>query len=162
MEFEAIPQAQWPAFQDLQPATAQIREKCLTILSLFEDLLTRSTLLGDGAVSIERTSHDSVIANIRSVLGNGRITLSWASEGTDLLGIMLFERACRDKYDMPYWEAIWGLEVPRLGDPYCGLGENAVRIQLNAHFEEDRRSHVMSGLISILHGLANGPVVAKK
>jgi hypothetical protein len=159
MDFVAIPQTRWRVFNDIDQNVKLITEKCGSLLSLFEDTLSRRSILGHGAVRLELVDDSKVIAWLRTPLGDGRFSLSWTATEEDLLGVLLFERECRDKYDQRYWEGVWGVKIPRYENPYVGRDESKVYIQLDAPFEQDRRYSAMSALISILHGLVNGPVV---
>jgi hypothetical protein len=159
MNFKVLPQSQWRVLSNLQNSTSQIREKCSTLIGLFEDLATNRTLLGSGAVAIERMDGGDVLANVKTSLGNGRFILLWEFGDAELLGRMVFQRECSDKYDKLYWETIGELKVPVYEDPYSGSGATLTRIELHAYFEQDRRSSVMNLLISMLYGIANGPTV---
>lgn len=156
MEFIAFPQNEWNAFNQLGKSVAAIDKKCLQIIEKIKEAFEQDSLLGPGACSmiIGESAHE--LALIQSPVGNGRVLRCWSSSGRELLGALMFQREQFDKYDVRYWETVWGITVPLYEDAYSGTGPTAVHFDFGGYFG-NTKNVAFTAAISILAGLVNGP-----
>jgi hypothetical protein len=156
MEFTIFPRGDWCAFGRLGESVTDIDEKCLNIIKELKEAFERDSLIGAGVCSIDITKGIHEFALIKSPVGNGRVVREWTRSGGELQGALIFQREQFDKYDQRYWEIVWGITVPRYEDAYSGLGENALRFDLDG-FSGNSRNIIFTAAMSILAGLVDGP-----
>jgi hypothetical protein len=156
MEFAAFPVADWSAFSRLKQSAADIDKKCLQIIEKLREAFEQDSLIGPNVCSIDVTNGIHEFALIKSPVGNGRVLRRWSRSGRELHGTLIFQREQFDKYDQRYWETVWRLTVPRYEGAYSGIGENALRFDLDG-FSRDPRNVAFAAAISILAGLVDAP-----
>lgn len=54
---------------------------------------------------------DRILADIFTPFGLGRVRLDWSNQDTAAVGVLVFERSRYDKFDVPYWEPVWDLQI---------------------------------------------------
>lgn len=159
MEFDSFPQRHWSVFRSLAQSAERIDAKRESVLDLLIKRTTADTLLGADCFEIERSHTFGGVANVKTSIGNARVRLSWDVSSEILLGLMVFERECHDKYDLKFWEAIFALKFPEYEHPYSGGNENRCSIPING-WGEALPNAIFGVIMSVLGGVACGPLVS--
>ncbi|WP_308921525.1 hypothetical protein [Janthinobacterium sp. J1-1] len=115
--------------------------------------------LKEAQILVSKSETQPELAILSTPFGKGRLVRSWKIGGKELVGLIICERVCRDKYDQTYWEPVWALHIPQFEDPFTGTGDGKLTIKLNDSFEDDQWHGVFSAIMSMTYGLIEGPVL---
>jgi hypothetical protein len=162
MEFDKIPDDQVRAFRDTIPTMKRITDRSDHLLELLIKACEDWKILREAKIEISRGGPGAAIASIKTPFGNGRILLGWMVSEQALLGHFVVERECHNKYEQLYWEAIWGLKIPEYEDPFASSLQGGFRVQLNDHFGDSLPGEISTCVLSMVYGIVNGSVLAKR
>jgi hypothetical protein len=158
MEFGLFPESQWRALRDVQNTVPRITARTDSLVGLLISTNAEYASFQSANFTFFRSSVNLEVASVKTPFGRARIRTSWEVGATELLGVLIIERECHDQYDRLYWEPVWAMKIPAYEDPYSGTQASGPRIPIDDMYGDTRRAALFSAVVSIIVGIANGPV----
>lgn len=159
MRFKVVAEMDWRPLSYATKETEKIKERVARILETLEDVFSVGGAVESG-LEVRPSDIPGVLATINSPVGSGRIRLVWRVIGGSLTGVMQVEREVVVDTGAPYWQAVWGINVPEYDDIHVGAGKERLVIQTRVQYGVSKVRDTMYSIgMSMLYAIVNGPQV---
>lgn len=123
MKFSAFTDQQLSSVSSMQRAVQQIKTAAVEVMRCIQMRLDRYPKDEQFGV-VSELGDDRVSLRISTPFGEGRCRLEMISDGQEVCGRYVVEKAYMNEYDAVSWKAVWALRVSRrdevkLGDDGC-------------------------------------------
>ena len=159
MEFKKLPESQQRVFAQVNNKIDEIRGRSATIVAALAQRCGEIHTFASAGFAI-LVDENGVSAAIKSPIGDGRIALQWAIHDDALVGVLRFEKLCRDEYDGNFYKLVWALFVPQNEAPYSSKEHVGLKFT-SSPYDDDHKANHFEVLTSVFAAFADFDLAIK-
>lgn len=155
MKFRLVSDDELDQVRNLDGAADAIRRKAKALLEHLGKEFNNSEPGGISGVEFSYAESQRAIGTVKTKFGNGRLRLTWAHDGTQLLAEVIVDREIFDQRDRQCWEPVYSFMLAEQG----GWMPSNKPSEPPYYLKSDPATRYWALGASIFYAILKGPVV---
>lgn len=143
---------------DMGDRVARIEAAVIYIVKELVEVAQKHQAAKSFGLTVSPTDCKRWVADIKTAIGDGRLTFGWRIDDRELMGVLSVQRKQYDQYDRVFWNEVWAINVPSYSDPYVGHGTDRLSIPPEDDHFNNGKYAFWKLAESIVKAIAMGPI----